>query len=387
MSRDESPRTLTTHERAVLEQDNAEPAEGVVATDALGVDAPDAELDEEGNTRTSPEAPSPGHGGQPASRWPAASAASVTPMPRSDHSAASLTEKPARCHSSASRYPPVASANLPLRGSRAARKPARLDRVAAPDVRGGNVSATTQVTEADATIQTDDGPMPVHVAVPAGTAKGAVVVVQEAFGVTAHIEDVTRRFARAGWHAVAPALFHREGSPVLGYDERDRAMPIMGTLTAGGLTSDLLATFAGLDASGFGAERTAVVGFCMGGTVAFYAATLRPLAAAVTFYGGGVTTGRFGFPPLVDLASSLATPWLGLYGDEDQSIPVADVELLREQAAKAPVETEIVRYAGAGHGFHCDDRPAAFAPDAAADAWRRTLGWLVGHTGAQSPVG
>ncbi len=73
------------------------------------------------------------------------------------------------------------------------------------------MSATIQTTDADATIQTDDGPMPAHVAIPSGTPKGAVVVLQEAFGVTAHIQDVTRRFARAGWHALAPALFHREG--------------------------------------------------------------------------------------------------------------------------------------------------------------------------------
>lgn len=247
------------------------------------------------------------------------------------------------------------------------------------------MSPTAQTTtDADATIQTDDGPMPVHVAIPSGTPKGAVVVLQEAFGVTPHIADVTRRFARAGWHAIAPALFHREGSPVLGYDQLDKAMPVMSTLTSGGLTTDLLATFGNLEASGFPAERTSAVGFCMGGTVAFYAATLRPLGAAVTFYGGGVTKGRFGLPPLVELASSLVSPWLGLYGDTDQSISVADVENLRERTAKARVETEIVRYADAGHGFHCDDRPAHYAPDAATDAWRRTLGWLERHVGSSA---
>lgn len=248
------------------------------------------------------------------------------------------------------------------------------------------MSATTQATtDADATVQTDDGPMPVHVAIPSGPPKGAVLVFQEAFGVTAHIEDVTRRIARAGWHAMAPALFHRQGSPVIGYDDIDKARPVMATLTARGITADLTAAFGALEASGFPAERTAVVGFCMGGTVAFCAATLRPLGAAVTFYGGGVTAGRFGFPPLVDLAASLATPWLGLYGDEDQSIPVADVELLREQTLKAAVETEIVRYADAGHGFHCDDRPAHYVPAAAADAWSRTLDWLERHAGGTAP--
>ena len=163
-------------------------------------------------------------------------------------------------------------------------------------------------------------------------------------------------------------------------------MPLVATLTPGGLTTDLLAALGSVEASGIPPERTAVVGFCMGGSVAFYAATLRPLGAAVTFYGGGVTTGRFGLPPLVDLADSLATPWLGLYGDTDQSIPVADVEALRERVARAPVEAEIVRYAEAGHGFHCDERPAAYVPGAAQDAWRRTLGWLERHSAAGAPL-
>lgn len=248
------------------------------------------------------------------------------------------------------------------------------------------MTTTPQVTATEATIQTDDGPMPVHVATPRGTPKGAVVVVQEAFGVTSHIQDVAHRLARAGWHAIAPSLFHREGSPVIGYDEIDKAMPVMQTLTAEGLTTDLLATFADLESSGFSADRTGIVGFCMGGSVAFYAATLRPLGASVTFYGGGVATGRFGFPPLVDLAPSLATPWLGLFGDTDQSIPVADVERLRDATGAAPVDTEIVRYPDAGHGFHCDERPGSYSPDAAQDAWRRALEWFEGHIRAHAAV-
>lgn len=239
--------------------------------------------------------------------------------------------------------------------------------------------STSEVTEAPATIQTDDGPMPTHVAVPAGTPKGGVVVIQEAFGVTSHIKDVARRFAAAGWYAIAPALFHRQGSPVLAYDDLESVMPVMATLTSGGITNDVLAAFDNLEAAGIAREKTAIVGFCMGGTIAFYAATLRPIAAAVSFYGGGITEGRFGLPALLDLAPSLAAPWLGLFGDQDQMIPPEDVERLREATATAPVEAEIVRYLEAGHGFHCDERPASYSPDAAKDAWSRTLGWLERH--------
>jgi carboxymethylenebutenolidase len=232
------------------------------------------------------------------------------------------------------------------------------------------------------TIATDDGPMPAYVAVPQGTPRGAVVVIQEAFGVTSHIEDVARRFALAGWHAVAPALFHRQGAPVFAYDDFEHVRPTMQTLTAGGITTDVTATFAQLEAAGIPAERIGVVGFCMGGSVALYAATLRRIGAAVSFYGGGVAEGRFGLPSLIELAPQLTAPWLGLYGDLDKGIPVEEVEALRHAAAGSLVETEIVRYADADHGFHCDDRPAVFNPAAAADAWQRTLGWLDRHVAA-----
>ena len=230
-------------------------------------------------------------------------------------------------------------------------------------------------------LPTDDGPMPTYQAVPDGAARGGVVVVQEAFGVTTHIEDVARRFADAGWHALAPSFFHRQGSPVLAYDDLASVMPVMGQLTADGLATDLRAAVDQLGSAGHVPGRVAVVGFCMGGTVTFYAATLQALGAAVSFYGGGVAEGRFGLPSLVDLAASLQTPWLGLYGDKDTGIPVDQVERLRDATAPVPVDTEIDRYPEAQHGFHCNDRPAVFDAAAAADAWDRTLAWLGSHIG------
>lgn len=112
--------------------------------------------------------------------------------------------------------------------------------------------------------------------------------------------------------------------------------------------------------------------------MAFLAAARRPVGAAVTFYGGGVTEGRFGMPPLVEMAADLQAPWLGLFGDLDQSIPVEDVESLRGAAAGARVQTDVVRYPEAGHGFHCDARDSYHEPSAT-DGWRRTLDWLQQH--------
>lgn len=207
------------------------------------------------------------------------------------------------------------------------------------------------------------------------------MVVQEAFGLTPHIIEVARRLADAGWLAVAPALFHRSGSPVFDYEGGiERLMPVFQSLDAAGIDTDIGATLEWLAGRGIAPERTGIVGFCMGGTVALYAATRFPLGAAVTFYGGGVAEGRFGLPSLIEEAPQLGAPWLGLYGDLDTGIPVADVEELRVAAATAPEPTEVIRYPDAEHGFNCDDR-ASHHPASAADAWRRTLAWFDDHLG------
>jgi carboxymethylenebutenolidase len=236
-------------------------------------------------------------------------------------------------------------------------------------------------THSQITIDTADGPMPAFAAAPVGVARGGVLVVQEAFGVTTHIEEVADRLADAGWYALAPAFFHRQGSPVFGYDDVAAVMPVMGELSAGGIAVDVAAGFDHLDQQGFAPGRIGIVGFCMGGSVTFSAATSRAVGAAVTFYGGGIAEGRFGLPSLVDLAPHLATPWLGLYGDLDSGIPVEEVERLRTAVDLAPVVAEIVRYPDAAHGFNCNDRPAVFNPRASADGWQRTLDWFDRHLG------
>jgi carboxymethylenebutenolidase len=228
------------------------------------------------------------------------------------------------------------------------------------------------------TLKTPDGDMDLYDAEPEGESRGAVIVAQEAFGVNPHIEDVTRRFAAVGYRAVAPHLFHRTGDPVIEYGDYDKIMPQFAGLSEAGVLNDIDASIGYLERAGFAPARIGVVGFCMGGTVAFLASARRALGAGVTFYGGGVTEGRFGMAPMVELAPGLLTPWLGLYGDEDQGIPVDQVEALRTAAGRAKVDTEIVRYAGVGHGFHCDMRPD-FHEAAAADAWKRTLAWFEQH--------
>lgn len=228
-------------------------------------------------------------------------------------------------------------------------------------------------------LTTADGPMPCYEAVPDGKSKGAVVVIQEAFGVNPHIEDVTRRFADAGYHAVAPHLFHRTGSPSFGYEDFAKLGEHFTALTDPNILADVDAALAHLHGAGWADGQIGVVGFCMGGRATFLVAGSRPLGAAVGFYGGAIVTGRTeNMGSLLHLVPTLHTPWLGLFGDADQSIPVEDVERLRQELGSTEVDAEVVRYAGADHGFHCDAR-SSYHPEAAADGWKRTLAWLDAH--------
>jgi carboxymethylenebutenolidase len=238
------------------------------------------------------------------------------------------------------------------------------------------------MTVATLTLATADGPMECFEVTPDADARGAVVVIQEAFGVNEHIQDVTRRFAAAGHHAIAPALFHRAGGGTADYGDFGAVIPLFEGVSDDGILVDVDATLAHLHEIGFDDRRIAIVGFCFGGRVSFLVSARRALGAGVGFYGGGiVNAGVLPFPALVDEVPTLKTPWLGLFGDEDASISVEDVETLRERLRGAPVPAEDVRYAGAKHGFHCDRRPDDFHAAAAADAWARTLTWLDAHLG------
>jgi carboxymethylenebutenolidase len=228
------------------------------------------------------------------------------------------------------------------------------------------------------TVESGGNAMQLYDAEPDSSPRGAVIVILEAFGITDYIESVCDRLAADGYRAVAPHVFHRSGDAVIAYDDMQTVMTHLGALTADGLATDIDATLAYLSAQGISAARTGVIGFCMGGSVVVLAAARHALGAAVTFYGGGVTKGRFGMAPLAELVPDLQTPWLGLFGAEDQSIPADQVDLLRDEAKKAKVPTEVVSYPGAGHAFHTDGRES-YHDASAQDGWRRTLDWLDAH--------
>src|SRR5439155_11702782 len=180
------------------------------------------------------------------------------------------------------------------------------------------------------TVQTADGPMEVYESAPdQGTsrAKGGVIVVQEAFGVNEHIESVADRLAERGYHAVAPHFFHRAGGGTVPYGNFSKVIAKYEGLTDDGILIGVDAARAHLHDAGWADASIGIVGFCFGGRVTFLIAARRSLGAAVGYYGGGIVTARFPqFPALVGEATTLQTPWLGFFGDQDQSIPVDDVE-------------------------------------------------------------
>ena len=227
-------------------------------------------------------------------------------------------------------------------------------------------------------LDTIDGPMNVIVASPLGEVRGGVVVVQEAFGLTGHIHRVCEALADAGYIAIAPALFHRFDDQVFGYSDYDKLGPVIMTMTRESIQIDVDAAFAELARLNIPVSQTAIMGFCFGGTVTLETAARCELGAAVTFYGGGLGEGRFGLAPGIESAAQLKTPWLGLYGDLDEHIPIEEVEQVRVAAATSPVDTEVVRFADADHGFHCDERPS-FHAETSSIAWARTLEFLEEH--------
>jgi carboxymethylenebutenolidase len=237
--------------------------------------------------------------------------------------------------------------------------------------------------ESRVVVETPDGPMEGHFSLPdRGARVPGILVAQEAFGVNAHIQRVCRRLADAGYAALAPELYHREGNGiVVDYSDFEKARLLLGTLTNDGLGNDLLSALSFLDAHPtVDPVHIGIVGFCVGGYVAFLAACRTHVSAAVSFYGGGIVTERpkAKLAPLLSEAERIRCPVLGLFGEEDASISLADVAAVRERLSSLGKVSEIVTYPGAGHGFFCEERPS-YRKDAAADAWKRTLYWFGRH--------
>lgn len=203
-----------------------------------------------------------------------------------------------------------------------------------------------------------------------------VLVLQEAFGVNAHIRDVSDRFAREGFVSIAPELFHRTAPGFDGdYNDFDSVRPHVRALTQEGLTADLRATCGWLNSNEcVQAGAIASVGFCMGGRVSFLADAVLPLRAAVSFYGGGIAPNPTG-PGWLGHTHELHAPILLFWGGKDQHISPEQRRAVADALTEAGKPYTYVEFSEAGHGFFCDVR-SSYDPMAARQAWALTLEFL-----------
>ena len=219
-----------------------------------------------------------------------------------------------------------------------------------------------------------------HLAEPAVRPVPGVVVIPDVWGLSDHTKDLAGRLAGEGFAALALDVYRKTGKPTL-------SDPAAGMAWIRELSDPLILETVqeGIDAlarqPAVAGRKVGLIGFCMGGQYAWLAAcACRGLSAVAPFYGmvryqPGLDPAKKPRAPL-DAVAELRCPALGLYGEEDAIIPNADVDELEARLARQRQPHEIVRYAGAGHAFLNDTRPAMYRPEAAADAWRRLLAFL-----------
>jgi carboxymethylenebutenolidase len=198
-----------------------------------------------------------------------------------------------------------------------------------------------------------------------GQAHPGVVVIQEWWGLVPHIKDVAERFAREGFVAVAPDLYHGEAA-----DEPDEARKLAMALDANRAVQEIAAAARYLKKmSHVAPQKVGVVGWCMGGGLSLSTAANHAdlIGAAVVFYGRPLTASD---------TAKLQVPVLGLYAEHDHGIPVEAVTAFEAEMQKQRVLHEVHVYPGASHAFFNDTRPQIYQAEAAQNAWQKTLAWF-----------
>ena len=227
--------------------------------------------------------------------------------------------------------------------------------------------------------------VPFYYAQPYGkTGLPVVLVVQEIFGVHAYIADTCRRFAKAGYLAIAPELYARQGDPSTYTDIGKLITDIVSKVPDEQVMDDLDGALQWAADNGGDTQRVGITGFCWGGRITWlYAAHNPAVKAGVAWYGRLVGDASELTPKHpVDLAGALKAPVLGLYGGKDSGIPLASVEQMKKALAaeaargnRAAKESEFVVYPEAGHAFHADYR-ASYLKGPAEDGFKRALAWF-----------
>lgn len=215
----------------------------------------------------------------------------------------------------------------------------------------------------------DGSDLRMTVAEPMTAARGGIVVLHEARGVTDAVRNLVQNLAGDGWLTVAPHLYHRDGNDEL-HGNDGQVEEQVERLSSDEMMADTDTAFGWLAEHEITSDRMGVVGFDVGGSVALLVAAKRTLGAAVSV--GGDRLPSAALTSLVNAAEGLTCPWLGIYGQTEAGTAPADVDRLRDAAATSEVATNVVVYPRRGHRFDDD-------PDAAADAWQRTLNWFDSH--------
>lgn len=228
-----------------------------------------------------------------------------------------------------------------------------------------------QVGEKIALSVSDGTTMDAHVSRPSGPAHSAIIVCQEAFGVNSHIRDVARRFSREGYLAIAPELFHRTAPGFEGdYDDFPSTRPHISALTNERLQRDVQATYDWVASQpGIDEKQIVSIGFCMGGRVSYLANSFVRLAAAVSFYGGGIA------PDNLNRAPDIQAPMLFFWAGRDKRITPDLVASATDAMRNARKPFVSVEFSDAEHGFFNDARKV-YNRRAATEAWALTLTFL-----------
>ena len=233
-------------------------------------------------------------------------------------------------------------------------------------------------------IPVEGGELPGYFAKPVGAGPFPIVLVnEEIFGVHDYIKDTCRRFAKAGYAAIAPEIYARLGDLSKMTDVQQIIKDVISQAPDATVMKDLDAAVVFAANNGGAATRLGVTGFCRGGrTTWLYAAHSPNVKAAVAWYGPvlGATT-AIQPKTATDLAGDLKAPLLGLYGGKDAGMKVEDVQAAAAIAKAAGKSVEIVIYPEAPHGFHADYRPS-YRAEEAADGWKRMLAFFKQHGAA-----
>ena len=237
---------------------------------------------------------------------------------------------------------------------------------------------TTGITAGEVQIPTEGGNMPGYSAKPSGGGPFPIVLVnEEIFGVHEHIKDLCRRLAKAGYLAVAPEIYAREGDLSTMTDVQQIIAQVVNKTPDAQMLTDLDNAVAWAGKNGGDVARLGVTGFCRGGRNTWlYDAHSPQVKAAVAWY-GPVKSATSDIQPrtATDMAAQLHGPLLGLYGGQDTGITPADVEAAAAKARQAGKTVEIKIYPDAPHGFNADYRPSYRKADAE-DGWQRMLAWF-----------